>query len=316
MIGVAVRLAVSISTTSPMKLPFGALLTMFSRRIFALGASAAALAGCSPVAVLGIVAGRDDGAGQVASDIPYGDGPRQRLDVYAPVVSAASGRAPIAVFFYGGSWKSGSRKEYAFVGPALAARGFVVAIPDYRLYPEVQFPDFLDDSAAAVRVAREQGARFGGDPDRVVLVGHSAGAYNAAMLALDGRYLARAGVPRGTVKAFAGLSGPYDFLPLEAGVTQEVFGAAPDAARTQPITFASRGDPAAYLATGLEDTTVRPRNTTSLAEKLRTAGVPVLERSYPGLDHADTLLSLTVAFRGRAPILDEMTAFLRERAGR
>lgn len=282
-----------------------------TRRALALTAPLLASAGCTPLQLLGAVAGRDAGPARAAS-AAYGPHPRQGLDAYVPAAVPAGG-APVAVFFYGGSWDSGSRAEYDFVGTALAAQGFVTVVPDYRLYPEVRFPDFLDDSARAVRWARDNAARFGGDGRRIVLVGHSAGAYNAAMLALDRTYLRRAGVPAGAVRAFAGLSGPYDFLPLEEGPGQNVFGAAPDKAATQPITFAGPGAPPAYLATGDQDTTVRPRNTISLAARLRRAGVAVQERVYPGLDHRDTLLALTVLFRAKAPILDEMSAFLRSR---
>lgn len=216
------------------------------------------------------------------------------------------------VFFYGGSWKGGSKEDYAFVGQALAAQGFVTVMPDYRLYPEVRFPAFLDDGAAAIAWVRDNIVAYGGDPRRIVLAGHSAGAYNAVMLGLDHRYLRRAGVNPQAIRAVAGLSGPYDFLPLDEGTAQQVFGEAPDKAATQPITFAGPLSPPAFLATGEADTIVRPRNTRSLAAKLRAARVSVQERVYPDLDHADTLLALSVAFRSKAPELAEMTAFLKQ----
>ena len=282
-----------------------------TRRLLGAGATALAAAGCSPLQIFDAVAPRDGGTAKAGADLPYGSHPRQRLDVHVPTSVPAG--APVLVFFYGGSWKSGAKEEYDFVGSALAAQGFVTVLPDYRLYPEVRFPDFLFDSAAAVRFARENAARFGGDGSRLVLAGHSAGAYNAAMLAYDSRYLGRAGVPRVALRAFAGLSGPYDFLPLDPGTAQEVFGAAPDLAATQPITFAGRGSPPSFLVTGDQDTTVRPKNTVNLAGKLRASGVPVVERVYPGLDHKDTLLALSVLFRDKAPELVEMTSFLMER---
>lgn len=284
-----------------------------TRRFVAAGASALAAAGCSPLAIFDAVAPRDGGTVKAATALPYGSHPRQTLDIHVPT-NRSSGPLPIVVFFYGGSWKFGSKSEYDFVGAALAAQGFVTVLPDYRLYPEVRFPDFLDDSAAAVRFAQQNAERFGGDGGHIVLAGHSAGAYNAAMLALDARYLARAGVAAGAIRAFAGLSGPYDFLPLDPGTAQEVFGAVPNRAATQPITFAGRFSPPAFLATGDADDTVRPRNTVNLAAKLRASGVPAVERIYPGLDHKDTLLALSLPFRGRAPVLAEMSAFLQEQA--
>lgn len=282
----------------------------FTRRLFTLG-TAALGAACSPLEAFNAINPLDRAATKVGS-ASFGPDPRQALDVYAPVPSASG--APVAVFFYGGSWESGSRAEYAFAGQALASRGFVTAVPDYRLYPQVRFPDFLDDGAAAIRWVRDNIAQYGGDPRRIVLVGHSAGAYNAAMLALDSRYLRRAGVDPGSVRAFAGLSGPYDFLPLDDDSTIKVFGAAPDKAATQPVNFARSGL-AAFLATGDQDTTVRPRNTASLARRLRQVGARVEERVFPGLDHKDTLLALSVLFRSKAPILAEMTAFLTAAAG-
>lgn len=242
----------------------------------------------------------------------YGTGPRQALDVYAP--PTATGAEPVAVFFYGGSWDSGRRADYTWAGRAVAARGFLTLVPDYRLYPEVVFPDFLDDCAAAVRWAVDNARALGGDPERIVLIGHSAGAYNAAMLALDPRYLTAAGVEPRVVRAFAGLSGPYDFLPLDGPITRRTFGGAPDLPATQPGQFASAGSPAAFLATGDADTTVYPRNTRKLAAALRQVGAQVEERHYPGLDHADTVLALSRPFRGKTDLLGQMTTFLKAAA--
>ena len=275
--------------------------------------AAGGLGGCSPLGIFEALTPRDAGGVKAAGDVAYGPDPRQTLDVYVP--AARPSGAPVAVFFYGGSWMSGSRADYAFVGEALAAGGFVTIVPDYRVYPQVRFPSFLDDGAGAVRWAADTAAQYGGDPRRIVLAGHSAGAYNAAMLALDTRYLRRAGVDPRSVRAFAGLSGPYDFFPFDNDTAVQVFGDAPNKPATQPVSFVRPSSPPAFLATGDADTTVRPKNTASLAAKLRTAGVPAAERVYPGLDHKDTLLALSVLLRGTAPILAEMTAFLRERTG-
>lgn len=268
---------------------------------------------CSPLALFDAIGPRDDGGRLSLRNAAYGQHARQRLDVFTPV--AGAGGAPVLVFFYGGSWKNGTKEDYAFVGQALAAQGFVTVLPDYRLYPEARFPDFLDDGAAAIAWVRDNIAQYGGDPRRIVLAGHSAGAYNAVMLGLDPRYLRRAGVDPKIVRAVAGLSGPYDFLPLDAGTATEVFGEARDKAATQPVTFAGPHSPPAYLATGDGDTTVRPSNTRSLAARLREARVPVQERIYAGLDHSDTLLALSVTFRSKAPALAEMAAFLRQHSG-
>lgn len=272
---------------------------------------AVGMSGCSPLGLFDAIGPRDGGGRQVLRNQPFGTNPRQRLDVYAP--DDLPEPAPVVVFFYGGSWSSGAKEDYAFVGHALAAQGFVTVLPDYRLHPEVAFPGFLEDGAAAVAWVHANIARFGGDASRIVLAGHSAGAYNAVMLGLDPRYLRAAGVDPKVVRAVAGLSGPYDFLPLDTDTTVTVFGQAPDKTATQPVAFAGPHSPPAFLATGEADTVVRPRNTQSLAAKLRAANIPVQERIYPGLDHTDTLLALSVTFRSKAPELAEMAAFIRGR---
>ncbi|MDI1365332.1 MAG: alpha/beta hydrolase, partial [bacterium] len=170
---------------------------------------------CSPLSLFATFTPKD-AARAPLQGVAYGAGPRRKLDVFAP--PGATGAEPVAVFFYGGSWDSGRRGDYAWAGRAIAAQGFLTIVPDYRLYPDVTFPDFLDDCAEAVRWTVDNAAALGGDPRRVVLVGHSAGAYNAAMLALDPRYLTAVGIDPKVVRAFAGLSGPYDFLPLDGPV--------------------------------------------------------------------------------------------------
>ncbi|MRI54596.1 alpha/beta hydrolase [Methylobacterium sp. DB1607] len=278
-----------------------------------LGLTALGLSGCSPLALFDALGPRDKGGRLAVRDAAYGTDPRQRLDVFVPTVPVE--RAPVLVFFYGGSWSSGSKDDYAFAAQAFAAQGFVTVLPDYRLYPQSRFPDFLKDGAAAIAWVRDNIAAQGGDPNRIVLAGHSAGAYNAAMLGLDPEYLRQAGVDPRAVRAVAGLSGPYDFLPFDQKTSIEVFGQAPDPEATQPVSFAGAHSPPTFLATGDRDTVVKPRNTASLAALLRTARVPVQERIYEGLDHSDTLLALSVSFRRKAPVLAEMSAFLHQHAG-
>lgn len=290
------------------------LLTAFASLI-CLGLAALGFSDASPLSLFDAIGPRDAGGRLAARDLVFGKDARDRLDVYVPKV--ASDAAPVLVFFYGGSWDSGSKDDYAFVGHALAAQGFVTVLPDYRLYPQVHFPEFLNDGAAAVAWVRDNIAAYGGDPRRIVLAGHSAGAYNAMMLALDPRYLEAAGVDPKVIRAVAGLSGPYDFLPLDTDTTVKVFGQTADLAQTQPVNFVGPLSPPAFLATGDGDTTVRPRHTARLAERLRAANVPVQERVYRGLDHRDTLLALSVTFRSKAPELAEMSSFLmRQAAGR
>ncbi|TAL38323.1 MAG: alpha/beta hydrolase [Phenylobacterium sp.] len=282
-----------------------------SKRSALAALSGTVAAACSPLSLFATLSPKDP-ASQVARGAAYGAGERQRLDVYAP--RKGSQPAPVAVFFYGGSWDSGRRQDYNWAGRALASRGFLTIVADYRLYPEVRYPGFLEDGAQAVAWANQNARRLGGDPGRTVLVGHSAGAYNAVMLALNGRYLQAAGVDPKSVKAMAGLSGPYDFLPIASDITRRIFGAADDLPSTQPLAFVRPDSPPAFLATGAADDMVWPKNTIALARKLRDAGVPVEERHYDGVDHVNMVLALSRPLRGRAPVLDEMTKFLRRYA--
>lgn len=270
---------------------------------------AGTLAGCSPLRLLNGTVPRN--GFESIGDIAYGDGPRQRLDVYRPLRLARD--APVVVFFYGGNWASGNRGDYLFVGEALASRGIAAVIPDYRLYPEVRFPTFLEDSARAVRWVRDEVARFGGDANRLFLMGHSAGAYNAAMLALDGRYLRAVGVDAHRVSGLIGLAGPYDFLPLKSAISKGVFGFPDTPITTQPIHFAGAGAPPALLITGSQDETVEPRNTARLAQRLRASGVDVQEIVYPHVSHRMLVAALASPLRWLAPVLDDVVGFVDQR---
>lgn len=248
---------------------------------------------------------KDGGSRRAAVGVAYGPHPRQRLDVYTPTGASAAPR-PVIVFFYGGSWNSGTRSGYGFVGRALAARGFVTVIPDYRLVPEVAYPAFVEDGAAALRWVRAHAKDYGGDGGRIVLAGHSAGAYISAMLAVDGRWL---GADRKAVRGFAGLAGPYDFAPFTTASSQAAFGAWPRPAETQPVTWADASAPPALLLTGAEDATVRPRNSEALAAALRKAGVAAEVRRYSGIGHVGILTAVARPFRGKAPVIDDVAAF-------
>jgi len=268
----------------------------------------AALGACSPLRTFNAIIPKDGGASQIARNVAFGPDSRQRLDLYKPRAAQAAGGSkglPIIVFIYGGSWATGDKQGYRFVGQALASRGFLVAIPDYRLVPQIRFPGFLEDNAAAVRWVAANAASQGGDPSRIVLVGHSAGAYNGAMLALDPRWL---GVQRSAIKGFVGLAGPYDFLPLDGPVTRAAFGQERDLATTQPINFASAGDPPVLLLHGSKDTTVFPRNSKRLQERLTQVGVEARVGIYP-VGHVGILTAIARPFRGQAPVLDEVATF-------
>lgn len=266
------------------------------------------LAGCSPLGTFNAVMPRDDGAGLVAEDQLFAPGPRGMLDLYAPTSAPPRGGRPVIVFFYGGSWKSGSRGGYGFAAQALAAQGFLVALPDYRLVPEIGFPAFLEDNAKAVLWVRANARRFGGDPDRIVLAGHSAGAYNAAMLSVDPQWL---GAERKAIRGFATLAGPFDFLPLDTEATVDAFGRTADLESTQPIAFASADDPPALLLHGARDDRVRPLQSRRMAAALEAAGAKAELRIYPDIGHVGIITALTPLLRANAPVLDDVARFAR-----
>lgn len=271
-------------------------------RLVALLACLPLLAGCGPTVARLVT---PDGGYAVRSGVAYGPLPRQKLDLYEPDGSRAG--APLVVFFYGGGWRDGSKDLYPFVGEALASRGIPVAIPDYRVHPQVVFPDFVEDGADAVAFA----ARAFGRP--IILMGHSAGAQIALLLTLDERFLADRDVAVcGAVAGAIGLSGPYDFLPLDQEKYRQVF---PPALReaSQPINFADGPAPPLLLVTGDDDDTVEPGNTTRLAAAVEAAGGEAEVRIYPGAGHLATVGALSVPFRGRAPTLEDVLAFIDDR---
>jgi len=283
-----------------------------TRRLGLIGLAGALVAACTPARFFNTLAPADS-ARRPASGVAFGSAPRQKLDIYSP--PRTRGPSPVALFIYGGGWDSGARGEYGWAGKALAAEGFVTVVPDYRLTPEVAFPTFLEDVALAVRWAVDHASEFGGDPSRIVLVGHSAGAYNVAMVSLDPRYLAAVGADPGRIRAFAGLAGPYVFKTLAGPVLQRTFGLAANTDDYQALKYVRPDAPPAFLATGDADKTVSPGNTARLAEALRDKGVLVEAHHYPGLSHTDVLLGLSRVLRRRFAVHDDMMRFLKARVG-
>jgi len=278
-------------------------------RLGLLPFAALVLAGCTKLGALDTVMPYDGDARRVAEGVRYGPADRQVLDVYAP--SDGETPAPVVVFIYGGGWDSGRRRDYGFVGHALAARGFVTVIPDYRLVPEVRYPTFVADAAEAVRWTHGNIGEHGGDPARIGVAGHSAGAYNAVMLGVAPAYVAPADGDALPIDAVAGLAGPYDFLPLDTGATKRAFKNVANLDETQPVKVVGPAGPPLFLAHGTADGTVDPANLAAMAEAARAAGRDVTAKRYPDVGHAGLLLALGRWFRGDAPVLEDLTAFFR-----
>ena len=279
-----------------------------------LGLLAVALAGCSPLAIVNGLTPSDTYT--VSTDIAYGPEARDKLDLYRPRESAnrpaPRGGYPVVVFFYGGSWNSGERIDYRFVGEALASHGIMTVVADYRLYPQVRYPDFLIDCAQAVAWVQRESPRYGGDAGRLFVMGHSSGSYNAAMLALDPRWLSAAGMAPSALAGWIGLAGPYDFLPIENKKARPVFFHPDYPAGSQPIAYASKAAPRTFLGAAASDDIVNPvRNSGQMADKLRVAGVPVTLKFYPRANHFTLIGALSRPLRGFEPVLEDIAAFVR-----
>jgi acetyl esterase/lipase len=261
----------------------------------------------SPLRVFAALVPFDSGVSRAAVDVAYGSDPRQKLDVYRPEGGGAG--LPVLVFCYGGGWDSGSRAYYEFAGRSFASAGYLTIVFDYRLVPHDLFPAFVEDTAAAIAWASSHAGEYGGDGSRVFLLGHSAGAYNVAMAALDRRYLEAKGSKPDVVAGVAVLAGPFDFLPLDDPATIAAFSQWPDLPETQPVNAVTPEAPPFLLITGDADTTVYPRNSRRLAERLTEAGVENRLIIHEGLRHADVLTALAWPLRWRAPVREEILSF-------
>jgi len=244
---------------------------------------------------------------RITRSIPYAEKSRHTLDVCRPKKAAG---APVVIFFYGGAWRSGHKELYRYVAKALARRGYVAVVPDYRIYPEVRYPDFIEDGARVVRWVKDNVSRFGGDPEKIFLKGHSAGAHIAAMLAIDARWLREVGLePRRDIAGLIGLAGPYDFMPLRDATLAAIFGGA-DRPETQPIFHVAPGVPPALLLTGGKDWLVEPGNATRLAARLCAAGNVATVRTYRRVGHFAIVAALAPLLRLFVPVLRDTEAFI------
>ena len=244
----------------------------------------------------------------VTRDVPYEPGPRHQLDVYQP--KGGGSDRPLVIFIYGGSWRGGSKSYYPFVAASLAHKGAVVMVPDYRVWPQAVFPEFLQDNAAAVAWAISHAAAYGANGHRVFLVGHSAGAYNAAMLALDPVWLNAVGLSPSDLAGVVGIAGPYNFAPITDPNYTVVFAPGGNGAATQPITYANGHAPPMLLLVGSDDHTVGMRDTVALTNRIRSLGGNVEDKIYPGLSHLGIIGAFAPILRWRAPTLRDTWDFI------
>jgi acetyl esterase/lipase len=244
---------------------------------------------------------------QLTPSIAYAERTRHKLDVCRPRDAVA---APVVIFFYGGAWQSGYKELYRYLAKALARRGYVAVIPDYRIYPEVCYPDFLDDGARVVRWVKDNIARFGGDPDKLFLKGHSAGAHIAAMLSIDAHWLGKVGLdPRRDIAGLIGIAGPYDLMPLRDEKLKMIFGGV-DRPETQPIYHVAPGAPPALLMTGSRDHLVEPGNSVRLAARLVAAGNLATVLTYRRVGHFIIIAAIAPFLRLLVPVMRDVDAFI------
>lgn len=287
--------------------------SLTKRQILAGFGLAPLAAACSPLGALNALAPKEKNSKLLRANVAYGADRRQAYDVYAPVniaVDTESGLAPMLVFFYGGGWDSGSKDLYSWAGRALASLGYVVVVPDYRLVPQVRFPEFLEDSEAAVRHAMANAEDYGADAQRLGLMGHSAGAYNAIMLALAPNYLGLPAGEQSALRAVIGVAGPYDFYPYDVPSTVNAFGQWPKPEETQPVNYARKTGAKFQLIYSRGDKVVGAHNAKNLAAKLKAAGDDVELIAYDKPSHPDMVAALSLPLRGRANTFGDVKDFL------
>ena len=288
--------------------------TLFRRLRLVLVASAIAslLAACSVTRLLNTFV--PESGFKVTQDIAFGASARDKLDVYRPAdATSTTALKPVVVFFYGGAWDSGDKGGYLFVAEALTSRGFVVVIPDYRLYPEITFPAYMDDAALAVKWAFDNIAQHGGNPDKLFVMGHSAGAQLAALVAYDGTYLDRVGIDKRRIRGVVSLAGPLDFLPLTEAKMEFIF-PLPVRAASQPINFVTGKEPPTLLLHGTADTRVGIHNSRNLAARIAERGGTAEVTFYPDMSHVGILLAMAAPLRSSRPVLDRVAKFIDQQA--
>jgi acetyl esterase/lipase len=242
--------------------------------------------------------------------VAYGDDDRQKLDIYVPE-GKANVPYPVLVFFHGGAWRDGERDGYGFLGRAFAARGIVTVVADYRKAPKHRFPAFVEDTASAIAWVNANIGNHGGNPEEIYIMGHSAGGHLVTMVALDPQWLAAKGLKTSVIKGVVGMAGGYDFLPLTTDSSKIALGGWPRLEETQPITYARADAPRMLLMTGDNDTVVKPRNSKSLNARMNELGGKSELKIYPGVDHADIVMAIARPFRGKAPVIADVTRFIK-----
>jgi len=282
---------------------------LLSIRAFFVGVSALLISACTQLSLLAVNTPALFGAYRRDADLQYGVLAKQRLDVYTPTKNSGQ-KLPIVIFLHGGGWNSGDKNQYRFVGAALAEQGWIGVSVNYRLYPAVKYPAFMDDAALAVKYVHEHATEWGGDSQQIYLMGHSAGAHIATMLALDNEFLQKNGGDSHWLRGVIGVAGPYDFIPFTFDYMHDLFGPEANYAQSQPMNYARADAPPLLLLHGMTDTNVLPRNTIKLVAAMQRQGGNVQAHYYEGVNHTDIIAAMSTPARGRAPTLADMKKFI------
>ena len=280
----------------------------FSRYVIAIMACLSSA--CSPVKVLNSLV--PENGYELVSAIEYGDNARQKLDIYLPkAANQSTTLKKVIIFYYGGNWDSGERADYKFAAEALVSQGYIVVIPDYRVYPEVLFPGFMADPVRAAKWVKTNIKKYNGDANKVFLAGHSAGAHMAVMMAINPEYLAEASLKPSDFAGVIGLAGPYDFLPLKSDRLKTIFGPEAEQWKSQPINFVDGKNPPLFLAIGMKDSTVWPRNSFNLAKKIKQKNGLVEVHEFASYGHVDMVAKLAKPLRGNGELLNAVGNFIK-----
>jgi acetyl esterase/lipase len=258
------------------------------------------------------------GGAELKARIATGEHEHQKVIVWGPEDHSSSDPLrPVLLFVHGGSWNSGDPESYDFVGRAFVEQGFVVALGGYRLGEAGKYPGMIEDTARAFAWVHEEIVSYGGDPESIVIAGHSAGAYNVMMTALEDKWLGKHSLSPKDIAGVVGLSGPYDFLPLDSDSTIASFGHVEEGEAldaTQPINLVRTDAPPKLLIHGEKDTLVGMRHSRELAGRVSDAGVEAGLELYPEMAHNDPLISIAAPWRSRRDIVAKIADFARQNA--
>lgn len=273
------------------------------KKLISLLVLLSAVTGCSRIAFGLANYGTDMPDVTTIANLPYGKHPQQRMDMYSPKQTESQ---TVLVYFYGGGWNGGEKGNYRFVAHRFTKAGYHVVIPDYRKYPEVTFPAFVEDTAAAIAQVKKEFPN-----KRIVIMGHSAGAYNVVMAVADPKYLAAQGLKQSDIAGVIGVSGPYNFTP-EKEQWKAVFNHMDDYTPMQANSYINRPLPPMLLLWGAEDSIVGEINTELLTKKLDEVNSPYSYKIYEDAGHFDIVGTLALHWEGQPPTEEDTLAFIED----